>query len=145
MRGAFVIAVLAFAVPDRPDPSPRTEAPSLQTQLIGEWLLVKNIVSGTEAPPDGLTMVFTAEALQQVYDRNGMRTPAGSYKYILDVTRSPARISFPQTKYEGIVKIEGETLTICFATAGSPEPPTQFASLPNSSTIILQAKRIAKK
>ena len=89
-------------------------------------------------------MVFTTEALQQVQNRDGNRTALGSYKYVLDLARSPARITFPETKYDGIVKIEGEKLTICFSPAGSTEPPLQFGSTPDSKTIILLATRVKK-
>jgi uncharacterized protein (TIGR03067 family) len=144
MRGMLVIALLVMLAPDRPDPSPKPETPALGKQLFGEWQLVKNVVAGAEAAPDGLTMVFTAEALQQVDNRNGLRTALGSYKFVLDATRNPARISFPQTKYEGIIKIEGDILTICFANAGSSEPPAQFASTAGSGAIILEARRLKK-
>src|SRR5437762_3514355 len=125
MRGVFVIAVVICVAPDRPDPSPRPESPALDKHLIGDWLVTKHIVSGNDTMLDGLTMVFSPTALQQVYDRNGVKSPAGSYNYVLDMTRHPAVISFRQTKYEGIIKIEGETLTICFAAPGSSQPPTQ--------------------
>jgi uncharacterized protein (TIGR03067 family) len=143
MRALLLFSVLAVAVPDRQDPSVKDVKP-LQEELLGDWLLVKHTNDGGNVDPNGLTMVFTRESLHHVYLRNGTKEPGGTFPYSLDATKKPAVISFRTTKYEGILKVERDTLTICFSRHGENQPPTQFASFPNTGANLLQATRIKK-
>ena len=82
--------------------------------------------------------------MQHVYLRNGMREPGGTFPYTLDATKTPAIIDFRSSKYIGILKVEGDQLTICFAQAGTSVPPTEFVSRSNTATTLLVATRIRK-
>jgi uncharacterized protein (TIGR03067 family) len=144
MRAFLMIAVLAVAVPDRPDPTPK-QTPSLPEQMLGEWQLVKHVVAGNDVPElNGLLMVFGRESMQHVHLRNGMRQPGGTFPYTLDVNKNPAVIDFRSSKFIGIIKVEGDLLTICFARNGESQPPAEFVSQPSTSTTLLQATRLRK-
>jgi uncharacterized protein (TIGR03067 family) len=140
----LLIAVLSLAAPNREDPTPK-EAKSLHEQLIGDWLQVKRVIGGTDQPNlNNLTLVFTRESLQHVHVVNGLKKPGPSFSYSLDVTKAPAVISFRTSKFEGILKIEGDILTICYSQMGASRPPGQFLSTANPPTTLLQATRIRK-
>ena len=72
---------------------------------------------------------------------NGVKQPSHVFTYSLDTTKNPAVISFRESGYEGIVKIEGDLLTICYS---QPQPPQQFASPVDSPITLIQARRIKK-
>ena len=145
MCTVLIFAVLAIAVPDRPDPTPKQAPPPLPEQIIGEWQLVKHVIAGNDIPElNGLLMVFGRENMQHVHLRNGMRQPGGTFPYTLDATKSPAVIEFRSSKFIGIIKVEGDLLTICFARSGDLRPPSDFVSQPNASTTLLQATRLKK-
>jgi uncharacterized protein (TIGR03067 family) len=140
----LLIAALSLAAPNREDPTPK-EARSLHEQLIGDWLQVKRVIGGTDQPNlNNLTLVFTGDSLQHVQVVNGVKKPGPSFSYSLDATKAPAVISFRTSKYEGILKIEGDLLTICYSQVGDSRPPAQFLSTANPPTTLLQATRIKK-
>ena len=97
-------------------------------------------------------MVFTRDALEHIYNRDGMKSSGGSYPYVLDANKNPAVISFRSTNYEGIVKVEGEVLTICFLArdrvprlaSQAAEAPQQFVSPQGPRVTMLIAKRVRK-
>jgi uncharacterized protein (TIGR03067 family) len=145
MRALMLIAFLAIAVPDREDPTPKEKRP-LQEQLVGDWMQVKRVVGGREDPsPNALSLAITRETLQHVPLVNGVKQPGESvFKYSLDTTKNPAVISFRDSQYEGILKIEGDLLTICYSGHGEPQPPQQFGSPIDSAITLIQATRIKK-
>ncbi len=52
MRSLLVLTLFAVAVPDRPDPSPKTKAPPIQQMILGDWQLVNSVIGGNS---DGRT------------------------------------------------------------------------------------------
>ena len=143
MQALLMIAVLAVAVPDRPDPTPKDNARPLPEQLIGEWRLVKQTNGGRDSTENTLTLLFTGKAMQHVHNRDGTRQTAGNFPYTLDTTKFPAVISFHPSN-EAIFKIEGDILTICFSPVGVRQPPAQFESPLGTQVTIMQATRIRK-
>jgi uncharacterized protein (TIGR03067 family) len=150
MRAVLLLTVLSVAVPDRPDPSPREKAAPIQQQLLGEWQLTSTLVGGdpklAKGPPD--TVLIFMPGVIQVRE-NGKRRESDDASYTLDVTKSPTAIDIlqiqgPQNKVEGILKVEGDQLTICFAFGGRGSRPTGFASAPKTQNALMQFKRIRK-
>ena len=121
MRALLLIAVAAVAVPDRPAPTPKEKAKPLAEQVLGKWLLVKHTLSGQDKKADGSIIVFTPTELE-MHDK-GQRTPEQDASYQLDAGKKPAAIDIvPKQdgtmKIEGILKVEGNTLTFCFPFGG---------------------------
>src|ERR1022692_3133874 len=90
MCAVLMIAVLAVAVPDREDPTPKEKARPLQEQLLGEWLLVKSVVGGVEDKNFmGTTITFTPTELSI---REGRQELSQELSYHLDAAKTPAVI-----------------------------------------------------
>ena len=121
MRAVLMFAVLAVAVPDRPDPTPK-KAPLPKEQIVGAWQDQNNrtlmlrirpaesefLINGNPSPHDGLTA-----------------------NIVIDWTKNPATIDF-QPKQRGgvmlgILKLEGDQLTINLRTSGNTRP-TNFGA-----------------
>ena len=147
MREFLMIAVLAVAVPDRQDPTPR-KAGSSADQLPGEWQLVTALRNGM---PHGATKpgeaVFIFEASQMTIQRPWLKNV---YAFTIDTTKNPWTVEMRSTNLggkemknngtvPGIVKLEGDTLSICVR-SGGPRP-TEFTSLLGENTILWQLKR----
>ena len=141
MRALLVTFVLAALVPDRPDPTPRENAKPLPEQIVGDWLQIQRVIGGIDQPnPDNRSLAFTRDVMQHVHLRNGMKEPGHKFAYSLDTTKNPAVIRFLDSGTEGIIKIEGDLLTICY---GSQRPGV-FVSPANSSITLVQATRIKR-
>jgi uncharacterized protein (TIGR03067 family) len=138
MHGFMMIAALVVAVPDRQDPNVKDVRP-FEEQLLGEWRLIKRVHSGREDTTLAvMRMVFAKEMMQQYSgDTNLNATP---YPFTLDTARNPIAISF-KTGHKGIIKIEGDLLTICLDENAGNAHPSAFASLPNTQLSILQLTR----
>jgi uncharacterized protein (TIGR03067 family) len=141
MRTMLLITALAVAVPDRPDPRPSDIKP-LQERMLGEWLQVKRVLGGNEQPNDGLGLAITRETIQHIHHVNGMKDAGHSFSYTIDTAKNPAVITFRDSGYIGILKVEGDLLTFCYCSQG--QPPADFVSPPNSPNTLVQATRIRK-
>ena|ERR1019366_3023203 len=145
MHAALMFTCLTIAVPDRQDPTPK-QADPLPERILGDWKLVKHVISGNDIPDmNNLVMAFERDKMQHVYLRNGMRDAGGTFPYTLDATKNPAVIDFRSSNYIGIIKVDGELMTICFARIGTTVPPTEFVSRTDNGTTLLQATRIRKQ
>jgi len=70
------------------------------------------------------------------------KAPATTGTYTLDTTKSPIAIdmkpkggTYDGKTLLGIVKVDGDTMTICFAEPGKPRP-TKFESTAESGTVL---------
>ena len=143
MRSLLMISVLAFAVPDRPDPTPKRANP-LKEQLQGEWRVVESSYNGGQHPGIGPGVVIVFKD-----DRMILHLQPGDAGAIfairLDETKNPTAFDFSYGTGKsgwnptiGIFKIEGDTLTICYH---NNVRPSQFAAAPNSGLSLWKMKR----
>jgi uncharacterized protein (TIGR03067 family) len=148
MRAILMFAVLAVAVPDRPGPVPKNET-SLQEQMLGDWQLEKLLLGNMDTPdiPQKPMLVFVRGEIH--VHENGQRKMQEDTAYILDETKKPVAIDIipkrhGEKKLEGIVKIEGDLLTLCMEIDGAGNRPTEFRSGPNSKSVLMQLRRVKK-
>lgn len=135
-------------------PAPK-EPPKKESSIVGEWVGEKLVIGGKEMPLakglKGVRFTFTEDGKFTV--QNESETPeTGTYK--VDPKKDPAEIDLVQplgTKNGptlGVYRIEGDTLTMCFAfTLAGPKAPPRPAKLesPADSDIMLMTFKRAKK
>jgi uncharacterized protein (TIGR03067 family) len=139
MRILLTSAFVLFAVPDRPDPT------SPQAQIIGDWLYAGD---GKEVRPlpGPQAFVFRIAATESVWMVNGAPSPTNSFtaKIRFDWSKTPVAIDLmPRhggSPIHGIVKLDGDRLTLAWPSAGSR--PTEFAA--GSNVYVHQFTRIKK-
>lgn len=146
MSTALVLALaLVAGAPNKKDP-PAKEPPS----IVGEWVGETAVSGGKPKPPapdGGITFTFTADGKLLVREGKRDKPEEGTYK--ADPKKSPAEIDLvPQTAgngptLQGIYKIDGDTLTFCFALGA--ERPTEFASPVGSQVMLITCKRAKKE
>jgi uncharacterized protein (TIGR03067 family) len=138
----MLIAGLAIivAAPGAKDP-PKKEPPS----LVGVWIGESGIKGGMPSPPEDASMEFTKDG-KLTFKEKGKEIP-GTYK--TDAKKSPNELDIELSaggmnlSLPGIYKIEGDTLTICFAFMG--ERPSKFESPAGSMIMLITLKREKKK
>lgn len=149
MRAALLFAALAVAVPDRPNPTPKVEPAAPEPQL-GEWRLDKFDVGGGPGPAltDNSARILHFTRTEVLVSVNGQPQPNDSTTYTIDWSKKPAAIDIfgkmngNMKKMEGIVKVEGDQLTMCLNLDGSR--PTDFVSAPGKLTAVMYLKRVKK-
>ena len=142
MRAFLLIAFLAAAVPDRPDPAPKQATPPA-AQILGDWQVEKMVPA---QPLEMETSVMTFTPTEILVAVNGARRPEESATYRLDSSKNPAAIDFvPKNgpkSVPGILKLQGDRLILCFAIEGNR--PTAFNPSSQNLTVVLYLKRVKK-
>ena len=150
MRALLVFTLLAFVAPDRENPTPKDKAKPIQEQVLGDWQLVKAVM-GADANPRkefGATILtFTAGEIQ--IQENGKRQDRDDAGYTLDVKKMPTAIDIIPKRggdktIQGILKLEGDQLTLCFTHGGNGDRPLDFVSPPNTQIALMHFKRVKK-
>jgi uncharacterized protein (TIGR03067 family) len=151
VRAVLLFTCLAIAVPDRQAPAPRKqESKSLHDEMLGEWQMVTlNLGDGVlpAAPPNEVrTLRFGPNEIQTLV--NGVVRAEETATYKLDLSKQPVTIDLsPRQKadnkeVQGIVKVEGDQLTLCFAIMG--DRPTEFAATNKGLHALMQLKRVRR-
>lgn len=147
MQASFAVGLaLVLAAPGTKD-APKKDPPS----LVGEWVGEQAVAGGMTLPvPDGgIVFTFAADGTLSVREGNRSKPDAGSYK--ADPKKDPSEIDLmpPPDKKEpmlqGIYKLDGDTLTLCFSRTGQgAERPKKFESPEGSELIVMTLKRVKK-
>jgi uncharacterized protein (TIGR03067 family) len=142
---ASLLVGLAVAVgaQDKKDP-PAKEAP-----IVGEWAGEKAAAGGRDEKiePGAIMFTFAADGKLTIAEGKQARPDTGTYK--TDAKKDPAEIDIipPADKkeptVEGIYKVDGDTLTLCFV-RGKGKRPTKFESPAGSDAIVITLKRVKK-
>jgi uncharacterized protein (TIGR03067 family) len=143
--------MLAIAAPDRPAPGPAKEFNSFKEATQGQWLITSALSNGGDHP------MMKQAPVTFLFERDLMTIRKVNYKdniYTLtfDTTKNPIEVEISsrningkETKGQpihGIIKIEGDVLTICFQTGGKAGRPSEFACKKGEQTMLWQMKRI---
>jgi uncharacterized protein (TIGR03067 family) len=139
-----VVLALVAEAPNKKEP-PAKEPPA----IVGEWVGETAVSGGKPKPAQdgGITFTFTADGKLLVREGNRDKPEEGTYK--ADPKKSPAEIDLvPQHNgnaptLQGIYKIDGDTLTFCFALGA--ERPKEFASPAGSQVMLITCKRAKKE
>jgi uncharacterized protein (TIGR03067 family) len=131
------------------------DPPKKEATIVGEWT-VESIKQGGKENCNscaGLSYEFTVEG-QWLMRRDGATIKITPNEYMLNPKADPPTIdvtpravpgpALPRAqRMIGIYKIEGDTLTICFA--DGEERPTKFESPDGSRDVLVVLKRLKKK
>jgi uncharacterized protein (TIGR03067 family) len=154
MRCLLLLGVLAVAVPDRPDPNPPQGKPITEA-IQGDWEVVASTWKGGEAYPyitPGAVFIFKGESMTLHLRSVGDPKPGAGggyhYAFALDGKKTPVTIDFSiggkldrKVALPGIVKLDGDMLTICYQFGAPTTRPTAFATSPESRLVMWQMKR----
>jgi uncharacterized protein (TIGR03067 family) len=150
MRTLVLIVLALVSLPDRPNPAPKEAPKPLHEQLVGEWRLVKGVIGGEAKGEKRTVFVFTKTDIR-VHENNRQKD-VDDATYTLDETKSPTHIGI-RPKHQGnddgrslpgIIKLDGETLTLCFSDGGEGSRPTDFTSTAGTSNVLMILERIKK-
>jgi len=149
MRWKVLAIVLAVGVLTAAR-APEGDAKKEMQKLEGTWVPVSLKVSGKEAPKEALQNLtltflgnkFTVKAGDKLF---------GAGTFTVDPAKEPKTIDTRYTEGEnkgktevGIYKVEGDTLTTCFAETANDKRPTNFSSKEGSKhelTVFKRSKR----
>ncbi len=144
MRCVLVIALVVIASPVREEQG--AKAKPLHEQVLGEWHSVK-VLDGGKDVDIAFKVVFTTTEVHLF--ENGERKMDDDATCVIDAKKNPATIDLnPKKKGEkkevGILKIEGDVLTICVVEDGDGPRPTEFNSPADSKVVLLYFNRVKK-
>jgi uncharacterized protein (TIGR03067 family) len=144
MRAFLMIAVLAVAVPDRQDPTPKEAKP--HEQILGDWFPTASLIDGVErgAVPDGTIRVIWITSSATVWLENGQPDVGNTLTadIAVDWSKNPVALDLTPKqgkKMLGILKVEGDRLTLALSLNGARRP-TDFGA----GCIVLHFKRVKK-
>lgn len=133
MRPAILI-LLVFALPDRPDLTPREKPKTPQDLFLADWIYISSTADG-DGPgnPRSVWRITPAEA---IWMDNGQRQDANTLTatYKIDWTTMPVSIDlFPkqggQAPIRGILRMEGDRMVMAL-TLGQGLRPVGFVNAP---------------
>jgi uncharacterized protein (TIGR03067 family) len=124
------------------------EKPKGGIDIVSEWVAVSQEYDGKPAMPIADSLTFMADGKwERVFQGKPMKN---CEKYVLDVTEKPATLDLlftPDTNAAGlfgIVRVDGDTLTICYS-YNSKVRAQKFAAETGSGYTLLIMKRKKKE
>ena len=143
--GAGVCASLVLA--DKPAVANKDKAPKDEEKILGTWALVSFEEGGEKAPAEAIKeakVTFAADGKMTV--KQGEKEQ--EFTYQLDPAKKPKEFSITDDKDRtalGIYKLDGDTLTVCFARpVPGADRPTEFASKEDTPIVLEVFKREKK-
>ncbi|HZV03956.1 MAG TPA: sigma-70 family RNA polymerase sigma factor [Gemmataceae bacterium] len=143
--GAGVCVRLALA--DKPAVANKDKAPKDEEKILGTWALVSYEEGGQKAPEERIKdgkVIFAADG--KLTAKLGEREQ--EFTYQLDPAKKPKEFSITDDKDRtalGIYKLDGDTLTVCFARpVPGADRPTEFASKEDTPIVLEVFKREKK-
>jgi len=143
--GAVVCVRLVLA--DKPAVANKDKAPKDEEKILGTWALVSYEEGGQKAPEERIKdgkVIFAADG--KLTAKLGEREQ--EFTYQLDPAKKPKEFSITDDKDRtalGIYKLDGDTLTVCFARpVPGADRPTEFASK-EDTPIVLEVYKREKK
>lgn len=136
----FLLAVLATTA--------RADDKKVMASLEGEWIVTKHVENGVEKNAEKLKKessryVFKGDKV--TFHRDGKNR--GDAAVTLDTKNEIIRIGIKPEKEPkdlGILKIDGDTLTLCMS-MDNKTYPEKFESTKTSKTELIELKKVVKK
>jgi uncharacterized protein (TIGR03067 family) len=145
---AVTIGLLASVVASVAAPRAKDEKDDLK-KLEGNWVATGWTQGGQALPGEVLESIKWSVKGDKYTFEMGDSTEEGSVK--IDHAKKPATIDLAITSgadkgkdQVGIYKIDGDTVTFCFARPGAKDRPTEFSSTEDNGHILLTVKRFKK-
>lgn len=147
MQSALLITALAIGAPALKDP------PKKELKIEGDWVVESQTTGGRPLKSaierhyifsgDGKWTMISSKA-------KAKNAPSLTRTFVVDPSTNPASIDMKtssglaQPNMVGIIKVEGDTLTLCYNRTGEDRPKT-FESPEDSTTILIIMKRAKPK
>lgn len=113
-----LVGGLALAAPRHKD------EPRKDSFIVGKWQMVS--CDGRQYSDYHTSETFRADGTRLTWRRIGEDEREIGGRYTIDTTAEPAQVDFlygnGRLLMQGIFKVEGDTLTVCFRVVGSPRP-----------------------
>jgi len=145
MQATILITAFALSAPVLKDP------PKKELKLASDWVVESQVTNGRPLKSKiERRYIFSADGKWTMTTNKTKVTPDLTRTFTIDNKNKPAAIDMKllptatTTAYTGIVKIEGDTMTICYSRNGD-ERPTKFESPEGSTVILIVMKRVKKE
>jgi uncharacterized protein (TIGR03067 family) len=143
----LLITALAVGAPALKDP------PKKELKIEGDWVVESQITGGRPVKSSiERHYIFSADGKWTMISSKAKakNAPSLTRTYVVDASTNPPSIDMKtssglaQPNMVGIIKVDGDTLTLCYNRTGEDRPKT-FESPEDSTTILIIMKRAKAK
>ena len=144
MHGAILMTALALGAPALKEP------PKKDGGIVGEWVVERLTIAAEDEPQPADCDRIMFDSAGKYFRRQGSTGELRKIgTYSVDVTAKPMTIDMEAHtpgggKWQGIFKIEDDTLTLCLPPLERPARPTTFESPKDSFNQLYVYKRVKK-